>query len=80
MREITKGIVRSYEIGMLVNPSHSMMGYANLLNNWHPGLAVATVVNGKVHMNIIPIIQVEIDGRPRHVFTFNGKVYKATDR
>ena len=43
-------------------------------------LAVATVVNGKVHMNIIPIIQVEIDGRPRHVFTFNGKVYKATDR
>lgn len=80
MREITKGVVRSYEIGMLVNPSHSMMGYANLLNNWHPGLAVATVVNGKVHMNMIPIIQVEIDGRPRYAFQFNGKLYTSTDR
>ncbi|KAJ8135770.1 hypothetical protein OY671_011017, partial [Metschnikowia pulcherrima] len=57
-----------------------MMGYANSLNNWHPGSAVATVVNGKVHMNMIPIIEVEIDGRPRHVFQWNGKSYTSTDR
>jgi hypothetical protein len=41
---------------------------------------VATVVNGKVHMNMIPIIEVEIDGRPRHVFQWNGKLYTSTDR
>jgi hypothetical protein len=80
MREITRGIVRSYEIGMLVNPSHSMMGYANLLNNWHPGFAVGTVVNGNVHVNMVPIIQVDINGRPRHMFQWNGKFYKSADR
>lgn len=79
-REITRRLIRSYEIGMLVNPNHSMMGYANLTNNWHPGFAVATVVNGQVHVNLIPIIQVEIDGRPRYVFRFAGKEYRASDR
>jgi len=79
-RVTTNEVIRSYEFGHLADPKHPYLAYANLLNNWHPGLAVATVVNGKVHMNMIPIIQVEIDGRPRYAFQFNGKLYTSTDR
>jgi hypothetical protein len=80
-REILIGILSAYEIGMLVNPNHSMMSYADLLNNWHPAFMAAEVVNGKIMGNVVPIVQVEHEiGRRKYVFTFDGKLYKAADR
>ena len=66
-REILTGILSAYEIGMLVNPNHSMMSYADLLNNWHPAFMAAEVVNGKIMGNVVPIIQVEHEIRQAQV-------------
>jgi hypothetical protein len=79
-REITRGLLRSYEIGNLVNPFHHMMSYANLLNNWHPGLCVGTIINGVPHIELLPIMQCEIDGLLRYVFVYRGKEYISSDR
>jgi len=80
-REILRGIIRAYEIGNLVNPMHPMMAYANLLNNWHPGFLAGEVVNGQVLGNLVPIIQVQTEpNRYKHVFVYDGKLYKAADR
>ncbi|SRR5579875_639778 len=74
------GVVRSFEFGHLVDPTHAYMGYANLLNNWHPAIGAGLVTGGKVHMSVLPIKQVTIDGQPRFAFTFGGKVYVQSDR
>lgn len=80
-RLTTRGMVRGIEGGHLVDPTHAFMGYANLLNNWHPGLDVAIVAGGKVHTQSLPIKQVAgKNGQPKFVFTYAGKVYTQSDR
>lgn len=79
-RETTVGMVRSFELGHLVDPEHPYMGYANLLNNWHPAIGAGLIVGGKVHLKVLPIKQVTKDGQTRFKFTFGKKVYTQSDR
>lgn len=79
-RETTSGILRWFEFGHLADPSHAYLGYANLLNNWHPAVGAGLVVGGKLHLQTLPIKHVTINGQPRFVFTYAGKVYTQSDR
>lgn len=79
-RETTSGILRAFEFGHLADPKHPYLAYANLLNNWHPAIGAGTIVGGKVHIETLPIIPVTIDGQPKFVLTFAGKVYTQSDR
>lgn len=79
-RETTSGVIRDFELGHLADPEHPYMGYANLLNNWHPAVGAGVVVGGKVHLKVVPIKQVGKDGHPRFKFTFGRKVYTQSDR
>jgi predicted phosphodiesterase len=79
-RETDEGIIRAIELGHLTDPTHPYMGYANLLNNWHPAFGAGLVHGGKVHLQVVPIKQVTIDGQRKFVFTFAGKVYTQADR
>ena len=79
-RETTSGVIRAYEFGHLVDPEHPYLGYANLLNNWHPAIGAGMIVGGKVHMKVLPIKQVTKDGQSRFTFTFGKKVYRQSDR
>jgi hypothetical protein len=81
VRETTEGHVAGFELGHLTDPTHAYLAYANLLNNWHPAIGVATVVGGTVHMEVLPIRQVTMaDGQLRHIFAFDGKEYVSSDR
>jgi hypothetical protein len=79
-RETTKGAVRWFELGHLADPTHAYLGYANLLNNWHFAVGGGLVVGGKLHLQVVPIKQVDINGQPRYVFTYAGEVYTQSDR
>jgi hypothetical protein len=81
VRETTEGHIMSMEFGHLVNPTHAYLAYANTLNNWHMAIGFGTILGGKNHMEVLPIRQITMsDGQPRHVFTYNGKVYVSSDR
>jgi hypothetical protein len=80
VRETTHGEVVAVELGHLVDPRHPYLAYANLLNNWHPGIAFDTIVDGKVRSEPLPIDQVEIDGQLRFVLSWNEKDYLSSDR
>lgn len=80
VRETTAGEVVGMELGHLVDPTHPYLAYANLLNNWHPAIGFGTIVGGKVHMEVLPIVQTMVDGQLRHVFTWKGKTYVSADR
>lgn len=80
-RETTlKGVLRAYELGHLVDPEHDYLGYANLLNNWHMAVGAGFINGGKVHLKVLPVKQVKIDGQRRFALTFAGKVYVQSDR
>jgi hypothetical protein len=81
VRETTSGLVRAFEFGHLVDPEHPYMGYANLLNNWHPAIGAGVVAGGKLHMKVLPIKQTTCeDGQTRFKFTFGGKIFTQSDR
>ncbi|HEY9777499.1 MAG TPA: metallophosphoesterase [Planktothrix sp.] len=80
VRETTTGEVVAVESGHLVDPRHPYLAYANLLNNWHPAVTFDTIVGGKVHSEVLPIDQVEIDGQLRYVLSFKEKDYVSSDR
>jgi len=79
-RETTSGVIRAFELGHLVDVEHPYMGYANLLNNWHPAIGAGIVVGGKVHLKVLPIKQVTTNGQSRFKFTFGKRVYTQSDR
>jgi len=79
-RQTSTGVLRAFELGHLVDPTHAYLAYANLLNNWHPGLGAGIIHGGKVHLQPIPIKQVTTDGQAKFVFTFANKVYTQSDR
>ncbi len=72
--------IRAFELGHLVNPNHAYLAYANMLNNWHPGFGVGQIVGGKVHLEAVPVRNVNLDGNDKLVFTFGGKIYQSADR
>lgn len=73
-------VIRSCELGNLVDTNHAYLSYANTLNNWHPGFGVATVVGGKLHLETIPVRPILDEGNSKLVFTFAGKTYSQSDR
>ncbi len=73
-------VLRGIELGHVVDVTHPYMGYANLLNNWHPALGASHVVGGKVHTQILPIKQVNQKGRMKSTIVYAGKAYVASDR
>lgn len=79
-RETTSGMLRYFEFGHLVDPEHPYMGYANLLNNWHPAIGPGVIVGGKVHLKVLPIKQVTKNGKACFKFIFGKKVYTQSDR
>lgn len=79
-RETAHGEVVGSEFGMLVDPEHPYMAYANTLNNWHPAIGFGSVVGGKVHMETLPIIEMDVDGYRRYVLTWGDKDYVSSDR
>jgi len=79
-RETTSGTIRAIELGNLVEPTHSYMSYANLLNNWHHGLGAGLVVGGMCHLQPVPIKPVTIDGQRKYAFTYANTVYTQSDR
>lgn len=78
-RETLTEIITAQEVGMMVNPNHAMMSYANLRTNWHPGFGVITVVNGIVHLETVPVIQTLVNGRLRYSFWYGDREYVTQD-
>lgn len=79
-RDMSREVLRGYEFGHLVDPTHPYLGYANLLNNWTMGLGAGEIVGGKVHIQTLPIKQVMYKGKPKYTLVFDGKAYRAADR
>ena len=74
------GMIRAIELGHLVDPTHPYLAYANLLNNWHPAVGAGLIHGGKLHLEALPIKQINYNGRPKYALAYNGKVYRASDR
>jgi hypothetical protein len=68
------------ELGHLIDDSHPYIAYSNLLNNHHKGMAFFTIIGGKVHIELVPIVETIVDGQPRHVMVFGDRVYVTPDR
>lgn len=82
-REVTNqdiNLIEAYELGHLANPQHPYMAYANLTNNWHPAFATGIVFNGRLHLQMVPIIpSLDSEGRLRYAFPYAGKTYWSPD-
>jgi predicted MPP superfamily phosphohydrolase len=76
------GVLRGYELGMLVDMDHSYLAYAKqMFPNWHPGFGVCVVHNGAVHMQPVPIAPIsDARGHSKLAFTWDGKVFTESDR
>jgi hypothetical protein len=79
-RETAVGEIMASEIGNLVDENHPCLAYSNLRNNHHQGIALARVVGGKVHSQIYPIVEMEVEGRLTKVLAVDDKVYLSADR
>lgn len=79
-RDMSREVLRAYEFGHLVDPTHPYLGYANLLNNWQLGIGCGEIVDGKVHLQPLPIKQVPYKGKPKYTLVYKGKPYRASDR
>ena len=79
-RDMGSETLRAYEFGHLVDPTHPYLGYANILNNWHMAIGAGEILAGKVHLQTLPIKEVEHNGKPKFTMVFNGKPYRASDR
>jgi len=73
-RRMTKGhTLRSIEFGHLADETHSYMGYATY-PNWQHGLGAGLVHNGKLHIQVLPILKVTDEtGQLRSALLFEGK-------
>jgi hypothetical protein len=81
VRETTTGEVVASEGGHLIDKTHPYVAYSNLLNNHHQGIDFATVVGGKVHMEPLPILEMDIgDGDYRGVLAWGDQIFVASDR
>ena len=81
VRETVDSEVSSSQGGHLVNVSHPYMAYAAMLNKWAQGLEFHTVVNGKVHIEPLPISEMDTgNGDLRKVLVWGDKVYLSSDR
>lgn len=80
MRETTVGEIVGMELGHLVDPAHPYLAYANLLNNWHQAIGFGSVVGGKIHMEVLPIIQMPVNGQLRKVLSWKGQDFVSSDR
>lgn len=80
VRQVGDKSIVAIELGHLVDVNHPYMGYSNLLNNWHPAIGVGTVAGSKVHLQVLPIKQVEVDGVSKNTLVYRDKVYRAADR
>jgi hypothetical protein len=80
--EMIAGVIRGYEIGMLVDMDHAYMSYAKQMwPNWHPGFAVGTVHNGLPHLQPVPIAPVtDAKGQSKLTFVWDGRVFTEADR
>jgi hypothetical protein len=79
-REVTRGFITASEIGHLANPVHAYLAYANIINKWHAGFGYGEVINGNMHLSIVPIVQIVRNLRLRDMFVVNGKQYLSDDR
>jgi len=81
-KSMVAGMLRGYELGMLVDPDHSYMSYAKqMFPNWHPGFGVCVVNNGVVHMQPVPIQPIEdAKGHSKLSFVWDGEVFSESDR
>lgn len=80
--DMVAGVLRGFELGMLVDMDHSYMAYAKqMFPNWHPGFGVLRVHNGVVHMQAVPIQPiVDAQGNSKLGFVFDGKLFEESDR
>ena len=79
--EYVTGMLRGFELGMLVDPDHSYMAYAKqMFPNWHPGFGVFNVHNGVLHQQPVPIKPVTVDGKTKLGFAYNGELFLESDR
>lgn len=81
-KSMIAGVLRGFELGMLVDPDHVYMAYAKtMFPNWHPGFGVFRVHNGVVHTAAVPIQPLKgTDGLTRLGFTYGGKLFTESDR
>lgn len=72
------GSVRqAMELGCLIDFTHPSFGYAHE-HNWHHGFGAAVVLNGRLHVQPLPIIQAEDDsGQLRYFFQYAGKQFQS---
>jgi predicted phosphodiesterase len=80
VRQTTRGEIRAIELGHLVDPTHPYFAYSQLTNNWHQALGAATIVGGKVHLQVLPIKQVLVAGRAKAAFSYAGSIYRSPNR
>lgn len=80
--EYVTGMLRGFELGMLVDPDHSYLAYAKqMFPNWHPGFGVFNVHNGVVHSQPVPIKPVEVSpGREKLGFVYDRELFVESDR
>lgn len=80
--DMVAGVMRGFELGMLVDPNHAYMAYAKqMFPNWHPGFGVLRVHNGVVHMAPVPILPIEdANGRTKLAFKYNDETFEESDR
>jgi hypothetical protein len=80
--EYVTGMLRAFELGMLVDADHSYLSYAKqMFPNWHPGFGVFNVHNGVVHMQPVPIKPVEVSpGREKLGFIYDRELFVESDR
>lgn len=79
--DMVAGVIRGFELGMLVDPDHSYLAYARQMwPNWHPGLGVFHVHNGVVHQQPLPIKPVPTEGgRTKLTIVFDGERFEESD-
>jgi hypothetical protein len=73
-------VLRSFELGNLVDFDHPYFAYAPM-KNWHHAIGVGHVFNGKLHVEVIPIQQgLDEKGVLHYWFVYDGQVFKSSDR
>lgn len=80
-RDVDGGIIQGFEVGCLVDFDHPYFAYANGQHNWHLGFAVYHILGGRMHVQLIPIIEaLDDEGRLQYYFTYAGRIFKSNHR
>jgi hypothetical protein len=79
-RQVLDKEIYGVELGCLVDIEHPYFAYAGA-TDWHLGFGVVNVLNGKVHVQPVPI-QSSLDdrGQLQYYFTYADKVFVSSDR